>query len=60
LAEAAPGFTVESFTAGDGYVWRFRRYPAQEPVRGELVFIHGIQSHGGWYEGSCAEFSRAG
>lgn len=56
----APAFTVESFTAGDGYVWRYRRFLAIGPARGELVFIHGIQSHGGWYEGSCAEFAQAG
>ncbi len=28
--------------------------------RGELVFIHGIQSHAGWYEYSCTRFSQAG
>lgn len=60
MADAAAPYTVESFTAGDGYVWRYRRYPAQGVLRGELVFIHGIQSHGGWYEGSCAQFSQAG
>ena len=47
----APAYTVETFTAGDGYVWRYRRFLAAGPARGELVIIHGVQSHGGWYEG---------
>jgi alpha-beta hydrolase superfamily lysophospholipase len=59
LAEAAAA-TVETFTASDGYAWRYRRFPAAGPPRGEIVCIHGIQSHGGWYEGSCAEYSQAG
>jgi alpha-beta hydrolase superfamily lysophospholipase len=46
--------TVETFTAGDGYCWRYRRYepPANAPL-GRVVCVHGIQSHGGWYEHSC-------
>jgi alpha-beta hydrolase superfamily lysophospholipase len=60
LADAPPACNVETFTAGDGYVWRYRRYLASGTPRAELVFIHGIQSHGGWYEGSCAELCRAG
>ncbi|HYT90562.1 MAG TPA: alpha/beta fold hydrolase [Gemmataceae bacterium] len=53
-------FTVETFTAGDGYRWRYRRYrPPGEP-RAEVVCIHGIQSHGGWYEYSCARLAQAG
>ena len=60
MADAIAAFTVESFTASDGYVWRYRRYLASGVPRGEIVFIHGIQSHGGWYEGSCTEICRAG
>ena len=59
LADAA-AFTVETFTASDGYVWRYRRYPAAGAARAEVVFIHGIQSHGGWYEGSCTQLAQAG
>jgi alpha-beta hydrolase superfamily lysophospholipase len=47
-------YTIESFQAGDGYAWRYRRYASAEPVKAEVVFLHGIQSHGGWYEHSCA------
>lgn len=60
MAEFAQASTIEEFTAGDGYRWRYRRYPAQGPPRAEVVFIHGIQSHGGWYEHSCTVLSRAG
>lgn len=60
MADLAQPFTIEEFTAGDGYRWRYRRYAAQGPPRAELVFIHGIQSHGGWYEHSCTMLSRAG
>jgi alpha-beta hydrolase superfamily lysophospholipase len=56
----APAYTIETFTAGDGYVWRYRRFRAAGAARGEIVFVHGIQSHGGWYEESCAELCHAG
>src|SRR5207302_1678305 len=52
--------TVEEFTASDGYRCKYRRYPAQGAPRAELVFIHGIQSHAGWYEHSCTRFAQAG
>jgi alpha-beta hydrolase superfamily lysophospholipase len=57
---AEPRFTVEEHVAGDGYHWRYRKYAAEGPPRAEVVFVHGIQSHAGWYEGSCAELSRTG
>jgi alpha-beta hydrolase superfamily lysophospholipase len=53
-------YTVESFTTGDGYRCQYRRYaPAGEP-RAEVVCIHGIQSHAGWYEYSCTRLAQAG
>jgi len=57
MAEAA--FTIEEFPAGDGYRWRYRRYRATAP-KAEVVFLHGIQSHGGWYEYSCTRLAEAG
>jgi alpha-beta hydrolase superfamily lysophospholipase len=59
LAEPAT-FTREEFTAGDGYRWRYRRYPAQGLPRAEVVCVHGIQSHAGWYEYSCTRLAGAG
>jgi alpha-beta hydrolase superfamily lysophospholipase len=58
LAEAL--FTVESFTAGDGYRWHYRHYPPPGAARAHVVCLHGIQSHAGWYEYSCTRLSRAG
>jgi alpha-beta hydrolase superfamily lysophospholipase len=52
--------TIEEFHAGDGARWRYRHYPAAGLARAEVVFIHGIQSHGGWYQHSCAALARAG
>ncbi len=48
------------FTASDGYTVHYRHYePAGEPTA-RVVFLHGIQSHGGWYTRSCAEIAAAG
>jgi alpha-beta hydrolase superfamily lysophospholipase len=87
LADADVPYTVEEFTASDGYRWRYRRYsPGQgevsrdaetversalgerAPLRvaanlfagQEIVCIHGIQSHAGWYEYSCTRLAHAG
>lgn len=60
MGEASPAYTVEEFQASDGYRWRYRRYHAAETPRAAVVFIHGIQSHGGWYEHSCTRLSQAG
>jgi len=59
LADATP-FTIETFTASDGYRCKVRHYPAVGTARGRIVYLHGIQSHGGWYKHSCAELSKAG
>jgi acylglycerol lipase len=58
LAEDA--FTVEEHVASDGYRWRYRRYRPAGPVRAEVVCLHGIQSHGGWYDWSCRRLQHAG
>jgi alpha-beta hydrolase superfamily lysophospholipase len=47
-------------TAGDGYRWHYRRFVPPAPSRGNIVCIHGIKSHGGWYEYSCARLAQAG
>lgn len=53
MAEPFSPCTIEEFTAGDGYRWRYRRYlPVGQP-RAHVVGIHGIQSHGDWYKASC-------
>ncbi len=60
MADGQPSCHVEPFTAGDGYVWRYRRFLPPGTVQAEVVFIHGIQSHGGWYEHSCSQLAQAG
>ena len=47
MAEAP--FSIEEHTASDGYRWRYRRYAPPGQGRAEIVCVHGIQSHGGWY-----------
>jgi alpha-beta hydrolase superfamily lysophospholipase len=52
--------TLHTTTASDGYRWHYRHYaPPGEPV-GRVVFLHGIQSHGGWYPRSCSQVAAAG
>jgi alpha-beta hydrolase superfamily lysophospholipase len=49
-----------SFTAGDGYEWKYRRYEAAGPPWASVVLLHGIQSHGGWFVRTCRELAAAG
>ncbi len=51
---------IESFTAGDGYRWQYRHYVPTTQPRAQVVCIHGIQSHGGWYGHSCSRLCEAG
>jgi alpha-beta hydrolase superfamily lysophospholipase len=51
---------LELANASDGYRWYYRVYrPAGRP-RGQVVFLHGVQSHGGWYVGTCEALCAAG
>jgi len=52
--------TLHQTTASDGYVWHYRRFaPPDDPIA-RVIFMHGIQSHGGWYPRSCAQIAAAG
>jgi alpha-beta hydrolase superfamily lysophospholipase len=53
-------WSLESFTASDGYRWHYRRYGPSGSARSRVVFVHGIQSHAGWYEHSCDRLRTAG
>jgi alpha-beta hydrolase superfamily lysophospholipase len=45
----------------DGYEIRGRYWPpAARGVRRALLYLHGIQSHGGWYEWSAARLAAGG
>jgi alpha-beta hydrolase superfamily lysophospholipase len=52
--------TVASFTASDGYLWRYRHARPSGQPQSQVICLHGIQSHGGWYEHSCARLCQAG
>lgn len=51
---------IRDFTASDGYQLLFRAYVPHADIYGHLVCLHGIQSHGGWYEASCRRLAAAG
>jgi acylglycerol lipase len=52
---------IATHTASDGYCWHYRHYsPPDEQTLGRVVYLHGIQSHGGWYDYSSRRLSDAG
>ncbi|MCS6851335.1 MAG: lysophospholipase [Gemmataceae bacterium] len=53
-------FQIRSFTAGDGYEWKYRHFQPAGTPKARVVGIHGIQSHGGWYTYSCQRLCQAG
>lgn len=52
-ASAAIAGGLGSLAAADGYTLRYRRHRPAGPPRAAVLFLHGIQSHAGWYDGSC-------
>ena len=58
---AEPVAETRSLVAGDGVSLAYRFFPARaENVRASVVYLHGIQSHGGWYVHTAAELARRG
>src|SRR6185312_13363915 len=51
---------LHTFRASDGYTFYYRHYAAGGTALARLVLVHGIRSHGGWYEHSCQKFAGAG
>ncbi|QGJ71715.1 Phospholipase YtpA [Planctomycetales bacterium 10988] len=58
---------IRSDTAADGYKLRYRYWPAlneehrqRETPRAEVVLLHGITSHSGWYYRTGRTLSQAG
>jgi alpha-beta hydrolase superfamily lysophospholipase len=58
LADPEPH--IDTWTASDGYVSHYRACLPRENARAILLCLHGIQSHGGWYEYSSARLCQAG
>jgi len=52
--------TLHTVRASDGYTLYYRRWLPDGRPRARLVFLHGVRSHGGWYERSCQQFAAAG
>jgi len=51
---------IEALKAPDGAALPYRVFRPAESARGALVYLHGIQSHGGWYLDTAAELARRG
>lgn len=52
---------MRTLIARDGAPLRYRYFPAlPEHERGRIVYLHGIQSHGGWYVEAAEELARRG
>lgn len=52
-------FSIENFRHSDGYPASVRWWRPATP-RGAVLYLHGIQSHGGWYETSGALLAERG
>lgn len=51
---------LRTFRASDGYPFYLRHFAPRGAPKARLVVLHGIRSHGGWYERSCRTFADAG
>lgn len=59
--DAASSVVVEHLVhrAADGYPMHYVTYRPRNPTA-LVIFLHGIQSHSGWYEASCRQLAEAG
>lgn len=59
--EADSRTSVRTLVARDGASLSYRYFPAPpDRERGRIVYLHGIQSHGGWYVDAADELARRG
>jgi alpha-beta hydrolase superfamily lysophospholipase len=56
----APPPKIDFYCAGDGRRLAVRVWPAMGVPRARVVVLHGITSHGGWYNRSCEHLAAAG
>ena len=49
-----------TFEASDGYPFHVAVWPAAPPVKGQVVVLHGVQSHSGWYHSLGRTLAAAG
>ncbi|MBN2447880.1 MAG: alpha/beta hydrolase, partial [Phycisphaerae bacterium] len=51
----------QSWQMSDGYVVNGRVWPARDrAIRPAIIYLHGIQSHGAWFEWSASVLAQAG
>jgi alpha-beta hydrolase superfamily lysophospholipase len=55
-----PGMGDCAFQASDGYPFHVAVWPAVAPVKGQVVVLHGVQSHSGWYQSLGRTLAAAG
>src|SRR5436190_24333974 len=60
MAPPTSAWSVRTFRHSDRYECQYRHYAPAGPPRADVVCLHGIQSHGGWYEHSCNRLRAAG
>jgi acylglycerol lipase len=51
---------VDFYEASDGRRLAVRVWDTVDPPRARAVFLHGVTSHGGWYNRSCQHLAHAG
>jgi alpha-beta hydrolase superfamily lysophospholipase len=60
MTEPEPLLEDRTFEASDGYPFHVAVWPAAEPLKGQVVVLHGVQSHSGWYHGLGRTLAAAG
>ncbi|MEJ2746243.1 MAG: alpha/beta hydrolase, partial [bacterium] len=50
---------IKETVTADGVKLRYREWDTKAP-KGVLIGVHGIRSHGAWYNDSCAHLCRKG
>ncbi len=60
MAAPTSACAVRTFRHSDHYQCHYRHYAPAGPPRADVVCLHGIQSHGGWYEHSSNRLREAG
>lgn len=58
LARSLP--RIDFYSARDGRRLAVRVWNGVEPPRARVVMLHGITSHGGWYDRSCSHLDECG
>src|ERR1041385_5636849 len=49
-----------TFVASDGYPFHVAVWPGARPIKGQVVVLHGVQSHSGWYPSLGRTLAEAG